>query len=340
MSLGKPNQNTISNYNEFLEYHERTRVIGIKPACIAAFGPGPGILMSQILFWAMLPDQRGKLRLRVKRDGFYWIAKTYEEWAAETGLKPTQVEYALRVLRKMDVLITKSYVYGGQKQLHIRVNPEPFYAALSEGLAMMATYSVDPGQRNMMLQGPEQIDISRDDNKSTYVEMGIDISRNDNIDHSKDLTETNKSGKAANPEEKKQSTRGQYLDHPAVIKYRDVAHLTPPHANRELIVERFPAEGDPPEVSEALLMAWETIIRKWIAKGWNKGNIGGMIEKYDLWAQANFAPDADPFAYQYGRPVATSAGSAADRAQTDGPTEAQLREWQKRMNQTTGGNNE
>ena len=82
-------------------------------------------------------------------------------------------------------------------------------------------------------------------------------------------TNTNKKTNGGKPL-RKRDTR---LDHPAVIAYREEAHLHVPINVREDVVTT---------VDDAV--KWQEIVHSWIAKGWNKQNIEGMLRVYrDGW---------------------------------------------------------
>jgi hypothetical protein len=62
--------------------------------------------------------------------------------------------------------------------------------------------------------------------------------------------------------------RDPLIDHPAVMAYRDVSHLSVPIAMR-------------PEVATVTdCELWRQIVLAWIGYGWNPRNIAGMLEAY------------------------------------------------------------
>ena len=72
---------------------------------------------------------------------------------------------------------------------------------------------------------------------------------------------------------KKSRKRDARLDHLAIIAYREEAHLHVPINIRDDVVN---------VVNDA--KKWQDIVHSWIAKGWNKQNIEGMLEVYrDGW---------------------------------------------------------
>lgn len=59
------------------------------------------------------------------------------------------------------------------------------------------------------------------------------------------------------------------LDHPAIMAYRDVARLTVPIELRDDIID---CVKDP--------VLWRRIIHDWMARGWNRQNIAGLLDAY------------------------------------------------------------
>lgn len=79
-----------------------------------------GLLLSQIAFWSM-PGRDGKSKLRIKRDGSWWIAKTRLEWCRETGLSLRQYRRAYRILVDRRLIYSKVMKFAGQPMTHVRL---------------------------------------------------------------------------------------------------------------------------------------------------------------------------------------------------------------------------
>lgn len=90
-----------------------------------------GLLLSQILYWC-LPGQDGKQRLRVQKDGHYWIAKNRDEWYQETRLTKERMDRALAVLEKAGLIIRHNYLFSGKRTAHIRLISIVFLTAFYE----------------------------------------------------------------------------------------------------------------------------------------------------------------------------------------------------------------
>lgn len=79
----------------------------------------------------------------------------------------------------------------------------------------------------------------------------------------------NGEAKTASRPVKEKKGRDPLLDHPAVITYREITHRHAP------IIAR-------PEIAQTVkeLEKWKNIITWWVMKGYNPGNIAGMLETY------------------------------------------------------------
>jgi hypothetical protein len=90
-----------------------------------------GLVLAQLHYWTS--DARNKqTRLRVNRDGFWWLAKGYEAFGEETGLKPRQVRSAVDRLHKQGIIQTSSYRFSGMRTLHLRFDDAGFECAWEE----------------------------------------------------------------------------------------------------------------------------------------------------------------------------------------------------------------
>lgn len=82
------------------------------PYMFALNDPVVAIVCSQIHYW-YLPSRDGKSKLRIKKDGNFWIAKSREEWSLETGLTDAQVRRALNVLADKGVIEKRVLRFNG-----------------------------------------------------------------------------------------------------------------------------------------------------------------------------------------------------------------------------------
>ena len=93
-----------------------------------------GLLLSQIVYW-YLPDKKGQSKLRVFKDGYYWIAKTRTEWWDEIRVKARQIDRALKILEKRGIIVSHLYRFNNAPTTHIRIDKEGFLTAWNTALS-------------------------------------------------------------------------------------------------------------------------------------------------------------------------------------------------------------
>ncbi len=93
-----------------------------------------GVLLSQIVYWHLPDKKTGKSKLRVKKYGQLWIAKTRAEWYEECRISEKQVDRALDILRDGGLIETKIIKFNGAPTTHIRLYWENFIAIYTEAL--------------------------------------------------------------------------------------------------------------------------------------------------------------------------------------------------------------
>jgi len=78
------------------------------------------IMLSQILYWH-LPGSSGQPRLKVKRDGDYWLAKTYSDWEKELGMGEVTARKSIGRLKSRGLIETKVMKFNGVPTIHLRI---------------------------------------------------------------------------------------------------------------------------------------------------------------------------------------------------------------------------
>lgn len=80
-----------------------------------------GILLGQIVYWN-LPNKDGKSKLRVFKEGQYWLAKERSAWQEEVCITPKQYDRAIKVLIDKGLVVAKKFKFNGSPTVHIRLN--------------------------------------------------------------------------------------------------------------------------------------------------------------------------------------------------------------------------
>lgn len=99
-----------------------------------------GVLLSQIIFW-FLPNRANKLKLRVLKQGRYWLCKERKDWWGECRITEHQFDRSIKILCKKGITLKKTFKFGGTPKIHISVDFDrlnefliEFYAAKKEAL--------------------------------------------------------------------------------------------------------------------------------------------------------------------------------------------------------------
>ena len=79
-----------------------------------------GLMLSQIVYW-FLPDKKGKSKLRVRKQGRLWLAKTRESWGA-FHINPQQVSKRMKKLVSMGLIEIEKFKFDGAPTTHIFLN--------------------------------------------------------------------------------------------------------------------------------------------------------------------------------------------------------------------------
>ena len=89
--------------------------------------------LCQMIYWYGKGTNK-RPRLRVKKHGKFWVAKSYSEFGDDVGLTERQARSALDGLVKAGLLKRRSFKFGGRKVCHWRVDPEALEQALARAM--------------------------------------------------------------------------------------------------------------------------------------------------------------------------------------------------------------
>lgn len=195
------------------------------------------LLLSQMVYWS---DKTKR------KDGAFY--KTYADWTDELAMTQYQVTRATAKIQSLhpDLLERKVKRAHGVPTNHYWLDVDLLSSLIIKFL----------------------------DNRETLQSDYEETSFSENKETSQSLTETTQKTTTKN---KKSASRKRdaRLDHPAIVAYRDEAHLTPPHAVRDAICEVTDADR------------WRKVVTDWIGSGWNPRNVSGMLDVYRNGARSN-----------------------------------------------------
>ena len=151
---------------EFLAWEKTCRgAVDFKPIYVdMADDLIAGLMLSQLVYWCLLPDKKGKSRLRVRRDGHMWAAKSRSEWWDEIRLTPKQADRAIRVLANRGLVVRKNSLFNGKRTTHLRINWHVFRDAWLNRMSAPEQAldprecdpDDDPGETPLLTEGPQQ----------------------------------------------------------------------------------------------------------------------------------------------------------------------------------------
>jgi hypothetical protein len=134
-----------------------------------------GTLLSQIMYW-FSPDKNGRPRVRVKKDGHYWLAKDRSDWHKEIRITDRQYDRASKLLEDKQLIIKKKYKFDGLPTIHIRPNYPILNNAINEWKQAAREELLEGGKRELhkVLNGEESRGLENsEDGNYTKCQTGI-----------------------------------------------------------------------------------------------------------------------------------------------------------------------
>lgn len=91
-----------------------------------------GVLLSQIMYWFDKDSKNECVRTKIKKKGYFWIARRRDEWANEIRVAPKQYDSAMKKLKAKKLVIVEKFKINGAPTTHIRPNDEVINVAIKE----------------------------------------------------------------------------------------------------------------------------------------------------------------------------------------------------------------
>jgi hypothetical protein len=128
--------------NEFLQIESEDRnVVAVKHVYIQIAGSlAGGVFLSQLVYWYRPSKKDGQRKIQVRKGGHYWVAKSRNEWAEETGATPRQLDKVLKHLSDgetkknrdgstreipgLHIIEVSHHLFAGRRVLHVRLTSE------------------------------------------------------------------------------------------------------------------------------------------------------------------------------------------------------------------------
>ena len=84
--------------------------------------PLSGLWLSQLVYWHLPSKKDGNSKLRVFKNGHYWVAKEHKEWHEETRLSEKQVSRITSLAEEKSIVFVDHFRFAGLRTTHVRIN--------------------------------------------------------------------------------------------------------------------------------------------------------------------------------------------------------------------------
>jgi hypothetical protein len=121
----------VLTFDGFITWEQKTRdAIDFKKAYVDMTGDVlAGLVLSEIIYWYLPSKESEKNKLRVKRDGYNWIACRRSDWWERTRITPRQMDRIFTILAQQNIITKDVFKFGGVPMTHIRINEQQFMEA-------------------------------------------------------------------------------------------------------------------------------------------------------------------------------------------------------------------
>ncbi|MED3269325.1 replication protein [Bacillus thuringiensis] len=167
-----------------------------------------GILLGQIVYWYM-PNEQGKSKLRVKKNGEFWLAKSREDWKDEIRITPKQYDRAIKILIEKEFVEVKKFKFNGAPTNHIKLN----ISEVTERVKSILTFGENPNSPLGEMELTETV--------NSLTEITTEITTKNNIC-------------AAKADTKKKTKKNSYSD-----DFEEIWSIYPKKRNKSKAYQRY-----------------------------------------------------------------------------------------------------
>ena len=131
----------LKTFNDLIAWNTSNKTIAFKTIYVDITNDLiAGLLLSQIMYW-FLPNQEGNTKLRVERDGRFWLCKSRSEWYNEIRISEKQYDRASNILLNLKIIDVETFKFGGTPKLHIALNYDVLIGLLNAELKKYSSNS-------------------------------------------------------------------------------------------------------------------------------------------------------------------------------------------------------
>lgn len=135
-----------------------------------------GLLLSQIVYWN-LPGSNGRSKLRVEKEDYYWLAKTYEEIWEEVRLKEDRARRAYKKLEQLGLIRKHIWKFNGAPTVHVRIYWLGFLDALESNLQNKPDDSIDRKSHTAGNESHESPELLTESTTESTSEITLEITK-------------------------------------------------------------------------------------------------------------------------------------------------------------------
>ena len=124
----------MQTFNEFLRWEDSSNdIIDFKKIYVDMAGDLiAGLVLSELIYWYLPSKDTGRNKLRVKHDGYLWIASRYKDWHDRARITESQAERAIKILVDKGLLIKAIFKFNGEPTVHVRIVEDKFLSLLQQ----------------------------------------------------------------------------------------------------------------------------------------------------------------------------------------------------------------
>lgn len=146
-----------------------------------------GTLLSQIMYW-FSKDKSGNRKVKIYKDGYYWLAKGRNDWADEIRISSKQYDNAIKKLKQKGFVETKLYKFESVPTTHIR----PIYDSINKEIKKWKCAVAEEISQDVDLNLPKG-EIGIYPNGKTELSLwGNSITETTNREYKTEITDSNK----------------------------------------------------------------------------------------------------------------------------------------------------
>lgn len=146
-----------------------------------------GTLLSQIMYW-FSKDKSGNRKVKIYKDGYYWLAKGRNDWVNEIRISPKQYDNAIKKLKQKGFVETKLYKFESVPTTHIR----PIYDSINKEIKKWKCAVAEEISQDVDFNLPKgEIGISPN-GKTEFPKRDNSITETTNREYKTEITDSNK----------------------------------------------------------------------------------------------------------------------------------------------------